>query len=253
MGVSPKDPRPPVRDARLGDRHMTKLNRNVLALVAGGIAAFGVAVSSSLAQDSGKVGKAPSAAQPDKDYGSKSEKSQSAKIGEQAPAFELKDLNGKAVKLSDYKGKIVVLDWFNPDCPVCAMHYRENTIQNLATRFKDKNVVFLAINSGGKGLQGAGKERNTQAQKDWNIAFPVLLDESGKVGKAYGAKTTPHCYVIDANGTLVYNGAIDNGGSGKVGTVNYVEQAVEQTLRGETVTTATTKPYGCGVKYGKGA
>jgi peroxiredoxin len=231
------------------------MNRKVLGMVVGGIALIGVAAPSALAQETGKPGKTPDAKQPehkDKDGG----KHAAAKVGEQAPAFTLTDTDGKTVKLEDYKGKIVVIDWFNPDCPVCAAHYKANTVQNLVTKFKDKSVVFLAINSGGAGMQGAGVERNAEAKKGWNLTFPVLLDESGKVGKLYGAKTTPHCYVIDAKGTLVYAGAIDDGAEnhgGKIGKVNYVEKAVEQTLKGETVTTSTTKPYGCGVKYSKGA
>jgi peroxiredoxin len=239
---------------------MMNLKRNVLGMVVGGIALIGVASPSVLAQDAGKPGKAPAASQPDKKEHKAPQgeaKGQAgAKVGEQAPAFELKDTDGKTVKLEDYKGKIVVIDWFNPDCPVCAGHYKANTVQNLVTKFKDKSVVFLAINSGGAGMQGAGVERNAEAKKTWNVAFPILLDESGKVGKLYGAKTTPHCYVVDAKGTLVYAGAIDDGAEnygGKIGKVNYVEKAVEQTLKGETVTTSTTKPYGCSVKYSKGA
>src|SRR5262249_18575230 len=111
---------------------------------------------------------------------------------------------------------------------------------------------FLAINSGGAGQQGNGKAKNAAAKKNWNIEFPILLDESGKVGHTYGAKTTPHCFVINAKGVLVYAGAIDDGEHGNP-TVNYIEKAVEQTLKGETVSTPETKSYGCGVKYGKGA
>lgn len=234
---------------------MMKLTKNRVLGLAIGLTMLGIAAPGALAQNSGKPGAATPAAagQPEKKEHKNDAKHEAAKVGEQAPAFELKDLDGKTVKLSDYKGKIVVLDWFNPDCPVCAMHYKANSVQNLAKKFSDKNVVFLAINSGGKGMQGTGVERNASAKKDWNIAFPVLLDESGTVGKAYGAKTTPHCYVIDAKGTLVYAGGIDNGSPGKIGTENYVEKAVEQTLKGETVTTSTSKPYGCAVKYGKGA
>lgn len=173
-----------------------------------------------------------------------------AKVGHPAPNFELKDTDGKIVKLADYKGKIVVIDWFNPECPVCAMHYKANTVQNLVSKFKDKNVVFLAINSGAPGKQGHGVELNAGYKKDWKIEFPVLLDETGVVGRQYGAKTTPHCYVIDAKGVLVYAGAIDDGKPGTIGKTNYVEQAVNQTLKGETVSTPETKPYGCSVKYG---
>jgi peroxiredoxin len=226
---------------------MLKVKRSVLGLIVGGFTIVGIAAPSALAQK----GAAPAAAsQPDhKDH---KKDAKAAKIGEPAPAFTLTDTDGKTVSLSDYKGKVVVLDWFNPTCPVCAMHYKAGTIQNTAAKFKDKNVVFLAINSGGKGIEGSEKTQNAKAKTDWKVTFPVLLDESGKTGHAYGAKTTPHCFVIDAKGTLVYAGAIDNGTPGKVGTVNYVEKAVEQTLKGETVTTAETKSYGCNVHYGSG-
>jgi peroxiredoxin len=177
------------------------------------------------------------------------EKAAAAKIGEAAPAFELKDLDGKTVKLSDYKGKIVVLEWFNPGCPVVQMHYGNDTMNKTIAQFKDKNVAWLRINSGAPGKQGHGKEVNAQAVKDWHISTPVLLDETGTVGKAYGAKSTPHCFVIDAAGVLVYAGAIDNGNSNKVGDVNYVAKALTQTLAGETVTTPETRSYGCPVKY----
>jgi len=225
---------------------MSLSKRNILGVVIG-VAMLGVATPGALAQSSGKPGRA------DKPAASHQEQKVSAKIGEIAPAFELNDTDGKTVKLSDYKGKIIVLDWFNPDCPVCAMHYRAGTIQNTVTKFADKDVVFLAINSGGAGKQGAGVERNAKAKKEWKVTFPVLLDESGTVGHTYGAKTTPHCYVIDKAGTLVYAGAIDDGAEnhrGQIGTVNYVENALNAVLKGETVSPAETKSYGCAVKYG---
>lgn len=227
---------------------MMKVKSSVLGLVACGLF-FGVPAA--MAQKAGQPA-APSTKHDDH-AGHKHDK---AEIGHPAPEFTLTDTDGKTVKLSDYKGKVVVIDWFNPDCPVCAMHYKANTVQQTAAKFKDKGVVFLAINSGGKGMQGHGKDRNAKAKTDWKLDFPVLLDESGKVGKAYGAKTTPHCYVIDSKGVLVYAGAIDDGAEnfgGKIGKVNYVEKALNEVLKGETVSTPTTKPYGCGVKYAKGA
>lgn len=173
-----------------------------------------------------------------------------AKIGEAAPAFEAKDLDGKTVKLSDFKGRVVVLEWFNPGCPIVQMHYNDaDTMNKTIAKFKDKNVVWVRVNSGAPGKQGADPEENKSAKKDWNIATPILLDSEGTVGKAYGAKTSPHCFVINQDGVLVYAGAIDNGKAGKVGDANHVEKAVTQVLAGETVTTAETKPYGCSVKY----
>jgi peroxiredoxin len=230
---------------------MTLSKRNVLGLVVGGVTLLGVAAPSALAQDSGKPGKspAPAAAQPGKKT---DEMTKAAKVGEPAPAFELKDTDGKTVKLSDYKGKIVVVDWVNPGCPVCRMHYKAGTVQNLAAKYKDKNVVFLGVNSTAAGQEGAGADANGKAKKDWKVDFPILLDESGKVGHAYGAKTTPHCFVIDSKGTLVYAGAIDDGSPAGVGKTNYVEKAMDQVLKGETVSTAETKSYGCAVHYSKG-
>lgn len=180
----------------------------------------------------------------------KADKGMTAKIGEQAPAFTLTSTDGKEYKLSDLKGKIVVLEWFNPECPAIVQHHKAaTTFNDLNKDFKDKDVVFMAINSGAKGKQGNGKELNTKLAKEYGIEYPILLDESGAIGKAYGAKTTPHCFIIDKDGNLVYNGAIDNGSFGKNGDKNYVRDALNQVTKGETVTTAETKPYGCSVKY----
>jgi peroxiredoxin len=240
-----------------GDSTMLILSkRNILSVVVGA-AILGLAAPSTLAQDSATPGKRGQEHK-EKDKNEHKDKGEhkdakAAKVGEPAPAFELKDTDGKTVKLSDYKGKVVVLDWFNPECPVCAGHYDAGTVQNLVKKYSDKGVVFLAINSGGKGKQGNGVERNAEAKKNWKITFPVLMDESGTVGHTYGAKTTPHCYVIDKAGTLVYAGAIDDGAEkhgGKIGKVNYVAKALDAVLAGETVSPAETKPYGCGVKYG---
>jgi peroxiredoxin len=229
------------------------MKRKMLALVIGGIAAIGFSAPGALAQGSkpGAIGGA--AGQPEHKEKQEGKKATKAKLGEAAPDFTLTDTDGKTVKLSDFKGKIVVLDWFNPECPVCRGHYQAGTLQKTYDKYHDQGVVFLAINSGGKGQQGAGAEKNSKARKDWKIEFPVLLDESGKVGHAYGAQTTPHCYVINKEGVLVYNGAIDDGREhgGRIGKVNFVEKALDQVIRGETVTNAENRPYGCNVKYGK--
>lgn len=224
-----------------------KIRRRVFGAVMASVAA--VCLSSPvLAQQGDKPPKGDKPpAQSDKPQGDKAQGG--AKIGEAAPAFEAKDLDGKTVKLSDFKGKVVVLEWFNPGCPIVVMHYEADTMNKTIAKFKDKNVVWLRVNSGAPGKQGADPEENKAAKKDWNIATPILLDSEGTVGRAYGARTTPHCFVINQDGVLVYNGAIDNGKPGKVGDVNHVEKAVTQVLAGETVTTAETKPYGCSVKY----
>ena len=182
---------------------------------------------------------------------------EAVKVGETAPAFTLKDTDGKEVKLADYKGKIVVLEWFNPECPFVKKHHvTMDTMAKLAKEYKDKSVVWLAINSGSEGKQGAGQETNSKAKKDYKIDYPVLLDTTGATGKAYGAKTTPHMYVIDKDGKLVYAGAIDDHrGPGKpdekTTVKNYVKNALDEVIAGKKVTSATSEPYGCPVKYGK--
>lgn len=167
-----------------------------------------------------------------------------AKIGETAPAFTLTDTAGKTINLADFKGKIVVLEWFNPDCPIVKGHYEKGTFTKLKNDFKDKGVVFLAINSGAPGQQGNGTARNSDAKTAWKIENPILLDESGTVGRAYGAKTTPHMFVINKDGKLVYAGAIDD----KKDT-NYVTNALNEVLANKPVTKAETEAYGCPVKF----
>src|SRR5215831_7895930 len=144
---------------------LSLVKRNVLGVVIGG-AVLVMAAPSALAQK-GAAPASPAASQPEPKEHAKA--GTTAKVGEPAPAFTLTDTEGKTVKLEDYKGKIVVLDWFNPECPVCAMHYKAQPIQKVASKFKDKNVVFLAINSGGQGQAGNGKEKNATAKKDWKV------------------------------------------------------------------------------------
>lgn len=177
-----------------------------------------------------------------------------AKVGETAPDFTLTDLEGKTHKLSDYKGKVVILEWFNPECPFVVHQYNEGNIKTYGKELAKKDdYVWLAINSGAPGTQGAGKEKNQSYQKEWSIEHPILLDEDGKVGKMYDAKTSPHMYVINADGILVYQGAIDNAPMGHVRgqgeAVNYVQRAVDALAAGETISPDTTRPYGCSVKY----
>lgn len=187
----------------------------------------------------------------DKDKGTNSEAS--AKIGQPAPAFELTDTDGKTVKLEDYKGKVVVLEWYNPECPFIVKHHKTNkTFNTLNTEYSSKGVVFLAINSSAKGMEGAGKELNAKMKKEFGLEYPVLLDEAGTVGRAYGAQRTPQVFVIDKAGTLAYKGAIDNNDDrSKAGDKNYVKAALDEILAGKPVSNAETKPYGCSVKYAK--
>jgi peroxiredoxin len=240
---------------------MNVTKRQILGLLVGGATMLGFAASSAMAQADAahKAGKAP-ATQPEHHKDAKDAKKDQPQgqgngvvtVGQDAPAIELKDTDGKTVKLSDFKGKIVVLEWFNPQCPYVLKHHKaNNTMVETYNKFKDKGVVWLAINSGAAGKEGAGQDASAKAKKDWNIPFPILLDEAGKVGKSYGAKNTPAMFVIDASGKLAYMGAIDNDDSpSKLGSTNYVAQAVSQLLAKETVSTPVTKPYGCNVKYG---
>ena len=175
-----------------------------------------------------------------------------AQVGEAAPTFSLADVDGNTVSLADYKGKTVVLEWFNPGCPfVVRAHGDKGSLETLAADQAKEDVAWLAINSGAVGNQGHGVETNKAAIKKWNLQHPVLLDEDGKVGKAYGATTTPHMYVVDANGVLVYAGAIDNNPRGieTQNVKNYVSQALAQMKAKQPVKPPQTKPYGCSVKY----
>jgi peroxiredoxin len=178
-----------------------------------------------------------------------------SKVGEAAPDFTLNDLDGKPVKLSDFKGKTVVLEWFNPGCPFVVASHTKGSLVGTARRHTEKGVVWLAVNSGAPGKQGAGAENSREAATKWKLSHPILIDESGKTGKAYGATNTPHLFVIDQAGKLVYRGAIDNspdgeGQSPKDGKLlNYVDAALEDLGAGRAVKVPETKAYGCGVKY----
>jgi peroxiredoxin len=179
-----------------------------------------------------------------------------AAIGQPAPDFTLKDVGGNSFTLSEFThaGKTVVLEWFNPDCPVSkAYHVPEHLMAPVADEFASRDVVWLAINSGGPGLQGNGLQRNQRAVEEYAIPYPVLLDESGAVGKRYDAKRTPHMFVIDADGVLRYEGAIDDGDARTPGKLNYVRQALDELLAGKPVSVPRTTAFGCGVKYAKTA
>lgn len=178
-----------------------------------------------------------------------------AAVGQPAPDFTLKSLDGNEYSLSQLKGKTVVLEWFNPDCPFVRNSHTQGSLKGLAAKHRDAGVQWLAINSGAPGKQGASVESIKAGIEKYNIDYPVLIDDTGRVGKQYGAERTPHMYVIDPEGVLVYRGAIDNSpdGEGKSPEggklVNYVEQALLAVRQGAKVETAETKAYGCGVKY----
>lgn len=163
-----------------------------------------------------------------------------------ATDFTLADQHGKEVSLSDFAGKTVVLEWINPDCPFVQRHYKSDTMTNLAAKWGEKEVVWLAINS----THYMGAEDNLKFAMAHGIEYPILADPTGEVGRAYEAVTTPHMYVIDGEGNIVYNGAIDDDkrGSSK-SPKNYVDAALASATGGSAVEEANTKPYGCSVKY----
>ena len=177
-----------------------------------------------------------------------------APVGHLAPAFTTTDLVGKPVNLADYKGKTVVLEWHNFGCPFVQKHYRSGNMQSLQKKYADE-VVWLAVNSTNRSAWDYTAPEKLSAQlKDFGAApARYLMDEPGTMGVAYGAKTTPHMYIIDPSGKVVYNGAIDDKRSTNLEDVktakNYVVAALEELKAGKPVTTATTTPYGCTVKY----
>jgi peroxiredoxin len=178
-----------------------------------------------------------------------------AELGKPAPDFTLKDTDGKDVSLANFKGKTVVLEWFNPECPYVKAAHTKGSLVDEAKRQAKKGIVWLSINSGAAGKQGAGVEKSKAGAKGFNMENPVLVDESGTVGKAYGATNTPHVFVIDPKGVLQYRGAIDNSPDGEGQSpqggklVNYVAAAIDDLAANRAVKTPDTKAYGCGVKY----
>jgi peroxiredoxin len=178
-----------------------------------------------------------------------------AEVGKPAPDFELRDLDGKAVKLSAYRGKVVVLEWFNAGCPFVKAAHGKGSLKTAAKDAMGKGVVWLAINSSAEGKQGAGVDANREGAKKFGLSHPVLLDTTGTVGHMYGATNTPHLFVIDEAGTLVYRGAVDNSpdGEGESPTggklVSYVDATLSDLAAKRPVAVPSTKAYGCGVKY----
>jgi len=175
--------------------------------------------------------------------------------GQAAPEFSLVDINGKMQKLSDYRGKYVVLEWFNSECPFVQKHYESGNMQSLQARYTQKGVVWLGVNSTSPRHSNFRDPVRSQAiLKDWKSApTAFVLDPDGKVGKQYGARTTPHMYVIDPKGMLVYVGGIDDKPSTSQRDIptakNLVAAALDESLGGKPVGTPSAMPYGCSVKY----
>ena len=173
-------------------------------------------------------------------------------VGAPAPAFTLKDTAGQTHSLADYKGKVVVLEWTNPGCPVVQRHYQGGLMPATQKAAREKGVVWLAVNSTNPSHPNYREPAAlAKTYGDWKAAYDFqLLDADGKTGKAFGAKTTPHIFVIDAQGRIAYNGAIDNDTDGsKADRTNYALAAVDALLGGQAVAVTTTRPYGCSVKY----
>ena len=175
--------------------------------------------------------------------------------GQPAPDFTLADSTGKSHKLSDFKGKFVVLEWLNHGCPFVVKHYGSGNMQKLQKEYTGKDVVWLSIVSSAPGKQGHMSPEDTSKAKEekGSAATAVLLDEDGKVGRLYNAKVTPELYVINPEGVLVYMGAIDSvksvDAADIAGAKNYVMQALDEALAGKEVSEPVTTAYGCSVKY----
>ncbi len=177
--------------------------------------------------------------------------------GVSAPDFTLTSVDGTSVKLSQYRGKYVVLEWFNSECPFVQKHYNSGNMQKLQSNYTDKGIVWLAINSTNpKHFNYRDAKRSRQIMSDWKSEpDSLLLDPGGTVGRAYGARTTPHMYIIDPEGELVYMGGIDDKPSTNArdipGAKNYVMAALDELLAGRGVSDSDTRPYGCSIKYAR--
>ena len=177
-----------------------------------------------------------------------------ATVGQTAPDFSAMDTAGKAHKLSDFKGKLVVLEWTNPGCPFVVKHYSGN-MQSLQKEFTGKGVVWLSVNSTERqsGDYLAPVKLGSWMKEKSGTPTATLMDESGKIGQLYGAKTTPHMYIVSPQGQLIYAGGIDSVPSARVDDIktatNYVRQGLNEVLAGKPIAMATTRPYGCSVKY----
>jgi len=176
-------------------------------------------------------------------------------VGTAAPDFSLTDSNGKSHSLSQYKGKYIVLEWFNPECPFVKKHYGSDNMQKLQQEYTSKGVVWLTIDSNAPGAEGnMTPEQAQKIMSSWKThQTALLLDPESKVARSYGAKNTPDMIVINPEGKIVYEGAIDNKATPNPNDIpsstNYVKAALDESLAGKPVSNPATKPYGCSVKY----
>src|SRR5213083_364783 len=176
-------------------------------------------------------------------------------VGSAAPEFSAPDSNGKTQSLSEYKGKYVVLEWFNPECPFVKKHYGSDNMQKLQAEYTGKGVVWLTIDSNAPGTEGTlTAEEAQKVMNSWKTKqTALLLDPEGKVGRAYGSKNTPNMVIINPEGKIVYEGAIDSKATPNPADIpvstNYVKAALDESLAGKPISKPTTRPYGCSVKY----
>ena len=176
-------------------------------------------------------------------------------VGSAAPDFSLADTTGKTHSLSEFKGKYVVLEWVNPDCPFVKKHYESGNMPSLQHLYTGKGVIWLTIDSSAPGHQGnyAPPDLARWAKEKGAAPSAILLDGDGRVGRQYSAKTTPHMFVISPDGKLLYEGAIDSIASPDKADIqkatNYVKAALDEALAGQQISTSSTKSYGCGIKY----
>jgi peroxiredoxin len=175
--------------------------------------------------------------------------------GQPAPDFTLTDIGGKQRSLSDFKGKYVVLEWFNSECPFVQKHYESSNMQSLQKKYGGKGVVWLTINSTNPGSSNyRSPAQSQQIMRDWSISSAALmLDPEGKVGQTYGARTTPHMWVIDPQGKVIYAGGIDDKATYRTADIqsarNFVSAALDESMAGKAVAVQAAAPYGCSVKY----
>ena len=175
--------------------------------------------------------------------------------GSTAPDFSVTDSKGKTQSVSQYKGKYVVLEWFNPDCPFVKKHYGSGNMQKVQEEFTGKGVVWLSVDSSAPGKEGnLTAEQAEKRMAEWKMkSTAFVLDADGKAGQTYGAKNTPHMFIINPEGKVIYAGAIDSKASPNPADIatstNYVKVALDEAMGGKPVSTASTKPYGCSVKY----
>jgi peroxiredoxin len=176
-------------------------------------------------------------------------------VGSAAPDFSVSDSKGKTQSVSQYKGKYVVLEWFNPECPFVKKHYGSGNMQKLQEEFTGKGVVWLSVDSSGPGLEGSlTPEQAEKKISEWKThQTALLLDPDAKAARAYSAKNTPHMFVINPEGKIIYEGTIDSKASPNPANIptstNYVKVALDEALAGKPVTTPSSRPYGCSVKY----